>query len=243
MVCYCEYPIEIWVHVLSFASEADRRKVSVTCSFFANIFKSFFIKVWKFENEKYYYDNQEYLPIFLEKSDTGYIKLASRMFKILGPNPHAVAIELFPFVSNEYVSNSEFVIKFDESQKLPHHLDFNINYLTPPLIFTIVKLVDCQLKFTRQHGNYYYVDGCTFEDIHKPKSYCVACNHPGKIVYLIGKRQPGIYQPKPTLSSELIYDSSKPKAKKLKQPKQHKKLYLPKNFNFAKPSHYSKNCR
>lgn len=149
------FPVEIWVNILRFGTETDRRKISVTCSTFAQIYDTFF---WMHTNQtmmgrefdfKYIrFGPTLMMPFFFTRSEYRGFELISTCFKVTGPTPHLIA----------KVTNYDAEIIINLNHEDPNTL-FNINSFNPPFSIKIIKAVDCLFKFTNALEKFFYVEG------------------------------------------------------------------------------------
>lgn len=168
-----ECPCEIWVIVFEFLSECDRRKVSVTCSLFYDIFNSFLKTrllphTFTVNSDDFIFDN---LIIRWSRFERSFV--VNKKFFDIFESKAEVLVNL-----NGTLTFSIPVIFHQDSQRYP-----NLKNLSP-FSFTIIQTRGCRLKFTKYHANIHYVDGCDIEEIHSfKKRPCLECHFLEAIEY------------------------------------------------------------
>jgi hypothetical protein len=193
-----DYPIDIWYQILLFVEEADRRKVSVCCSFFNSIFQtfpSFFkapfdlwihcdlsypIPIFSTLNRFLSYDNDNNEIIWYGNN----YNIDQKLFKQTGPQPCIV-------VSTD---KGNHIVNFDDEFKI------HCTSKTTTKI-TIEKMFDCKLWFNRKYEGVYYVPGCSFKELDfakKKKDHPIFDYYHGILTQLTNQSPEVImrYQPK-----------------------------------------------
>lgn len=152
-----DYPVEIWYHILSFVEEADKRKVSLTCSYFNKIYQNceplvklplelrlierYCLPIGIIRPEYPYYYNGV--------MNYGFCSIDANYFKITGPDPHVVILlyDIEEKVSLSVVSKTKF------------------KDLLQNEIIIVKELIDCKFWYTKKFEGVYYVPGCNFREI------------------------------------------------------------------------------
>jgi hypothetical protein len=192
-----DYPFDIWYQILLFVEEADRRKTSVCCSFFNQIFQTFpsFVKtpfdLWIHCDLSYPIPIFSTLNRFLSYDNSEIIwhgnnyNIDQKLFKQTGPKPYLV-------VSTD---KGKQIVKFDDQLKI-HCTNESVKKIT------IEKMVDCELWFNRKYEGVYYVPGCSFKELDfakKKKDHPIFDCYHGILTQLTNNGHEPIihYQPQP----------------------------------------------
>lgn len=154
-----DYPIEVWYQIFLFVEEADRRKMSVCCSYFNQIFKLLppFVKtpidLWIHYDLSYPIHIFTTLHRFLSDDENEEFiwygndyPIDESLFKRTGPDPCLVVA----------INQEKQIVKFDKALIVHGKI---------PVLITIEKMIDCQLWFDREYEGVNYVPGCSFREL------------------------------------------------------------------------------
>lgn len=214
-----DYPLEVWINILSFVEEADRRKMSVSCSYFNALFRKYFIpfiklpleliiyKKWCSPIEIFrHYNNFTHFGDFFQLH-TKMWNMDQNLFKITGPNPHFIY----------EVKDVEYRLDFDQNKSG----GLNLSSLEP---FTLIikKMVNCVLWYTKFYEGVYYVPGCSFMEIDFAKVKKISFCHQsdGVLTQLTNLNiQDPIIHREPIQHQERQYNTTNKNANKMKKNK------------------------
>lgn len=157
-----QIPNEILVSFFEFLSEADKRKLSVTCSLFNQIYRQFCTLLpYQVHLEKYDFSNFRILG-WSSWLDFQFFEANIKFFDIFGPKPL-----IFVKVNDDAVN---YPVLFEcqlrdmwGKNELPTYPDLS-DFKTVKV--KIVKTHNCRLKFTDYHSGILHVDGCSLSEIH-----------------------------------------------------------------------------
>lgn len=167
-----ECPCEIWVQILELLLESDRRKLSVTCWNFNNIYRSFFRD--KILSHNFIVDDDDCIfdrLIVYWSHYSGFFVINRKFFDFLGPSP-------------EVVVNLNNTLTFSIEFEPKHHSKYPDLTSFSPFSLKIVQTKNCRLKFTHYHQHVYHVEGCSIDEIHSLNERpCFQCDTLGAIQY------------------------------------------------------------
>lgn len=149
-------PNEIWVHLFGFLNEAEKRKMSVACSLFNDIYKTFCSRLPKRVEIARFTLKQKIISLH-SWYNLEYLEPNKKVFDIFGPNPSITII-----LNETKTFQLFFKHKFPPTDvscypDLKTFVRFNMK---------IIETHDCWLKFTKKHSNVYFVKGCKKREIH-----------------------------------------------------------------------------
>lgn len=151
-----QLPTEIVVRLFDYLPESDKRKLSVTCLLFCEIFHGFCTLLpFKVELDRFDGFCQQMFQLRAFWGEE-YFTANQKYFDIFGPDPSILVT-----VNNSHT----FPIAFREKPSSDNTLHPNLNSIRKFKI-KIVSTHNCKLKFTNFHSTIYYVDGCSLSDIH-----------------------------------------------------------------------------
>lgn len=196
-----DYPIDVWYQIFLFVEEADRRKMSVCCSYFNQIFKLLpsFVKtpidLWIHYDLSYPIHIFSTLNRFLTFENEEIIwhgnnyNIDERLFKKTGPEPRLVIV----------TDKGKQIVKFGKELQI-HCTN------TAPIKVTIKKMVDCQLWYNQEYERVYYVPGCSFKELDfvKKKNCDYISKYSGGALTQLSNRTESIIHYQPTTNQKQL---------------------------------------
>lgn len=165
-------PFDVWCMIFNMLTEADKRKMCVTCWFFFDLCESLVKKglchllPFQVDDVESILDNKIVYkcPIF------DFFVANEKFFKITGNSPKLL-VNLNDTQTFEIPFDNNFSNTLFKKKSFPNNLD-----TVRPFSVKILKCYDCVLLYTHCHSRVYYVDGCTTEDIHSVMKFpCIKC--------------------------------------------------------------------